>query len=63
MIALLVILLGISILAITAWSDRRSEKSVEERRRRAELTIDREAESARRAMNDAAGQSWRNLVD
>ncbi len=60
-VALLLLVLGVVLCA--AWCAPPTEEDLRKRQRRAELSIDNEAESAKRAMNDAAGQSWRNLVD
>ncbi|MCX6405513.1 MAG: hypothetical protein NTV28_01195 [Propionibacteriales bacterium] len=63
MIAFLLILLVLGVISFVVWCAESTEAELQEQQRRAELTIDRQAESAKRAMNDAAGQSWRNLVD
>lgn len=63
MIAFLLILLVLGLISFGAWCAQWTEAELQEQQRRAELTIDRDAESAKRAMADAAGQSWRNLVD
>ena len=63
MIAFLLILQVLGVISFVVWCAESTEAELQEQQRRAELTIDRQAESAKRAMNDAAGQSWRNLVD
>lgn len=40
-----------------------TEERVQRERASAEANIDAEHQAARRAMNDAAGQSWRNLAE
>jgi type II secretory pathway pseudopilin PulG len=62
-IAILLILLALGLIGFVVWCAESTEAELQEQQRRAELSIDRHAESAKRAMNDAAGQSWRNLVD
>lgn len=39
------------------------QERVHREQARAEADIDAEHQAARRAMNDAAGQSWRNLAE
>lgn len=36
---------------------------ISRRQFKAQRSVDRDHQAARRAMNDAAGQSWRNLTD
>lgn len=63
MIGVLLILLVLGLAAFALWCNHVDETEVRKQQERAELSIDREAAAARRAMNEAAGQSWRNLVD
>ncbi len=62
MIAVLLVL-SLALIALVLWCDQATKTDVREQQERAELAIDREATAAKRAMNEAAGQSWRNLVD
>lgn len=62
-IGVLLILLVLGLAAFALWCDHVDETEVRKQQARAELSIDREAQRTKRAMNDAAGQSWRNLVD
>lgn len=55
------VLLRLGILRVWDWWA--SKSSVQSRLRRADRDLHGEFESTRRAMNDAAGQSWRNLTD
>lgn len=63
MTGVLLILVVLGAIAFAVWCGQAVEGDGRERQERAELAIDREASAARRAMNEAAGQSWRNLVD
>lgn len=48
---------------VAAWLQERNAEKVRAELRAAELAIDSQFRQARREMNDAAGQSWRNLAD
>lgn len=69
MINLLLTLLLLGLMALVVcgfWIFTAHERQKDElriRQKSAEQAVDREAVRAKRAMNDAAGQPWRNLVD
>jgi sensor domain CHASE-containing protein len=62
-IAVLLILVVLGLVVGGLWCDQLDKADVREHQKRAESAIDREANRTKRAMNDAAGQSWRNLVE
>jgi Na+-transporting methylmalonyl-CoA/oxaloacetate decarboxylase gamma subunit len=66
MIGLVVMFLVLGFIVFGIWctgEQPRHEVAQRVLHERAERAIDEEAARARRAMNDAAGQPWRNLVD
>jgi type II secretory pathway pseudopilin PulG len=64
---LTLLLLGLMALVVcgfwTLTSHERRKAELRVRQQAAERAVDREASRAKHAMNDAAGQPWRNLVD
>ncbi len=56
-------LLGVALLGLCYLVCDDSQERVRREQARAEADIDAEHQAARRAMNDAAGQSWRNLAE
>lgn len=65
-LVLLLLLLGVlSVGGYVLWfvtENERRKAELRVRQQAAERAVDREASRAKRAMNDAAGQSWRNLA-
>lgn len=64
---LLVILVGVGIALLLCWLDeyspaRRKERLLDDLHR-ADRAIEAQFRQARRQMNDAAGQSWRNQFE
>jgi type II secretory pathway pseudopilin PulG len=62
-VVFIVLLLVASALASGAIRSAAKNAELQTRHRQAEQRIDGEFSRTKRAMNDAAGQSWRNLVD
>ncbi|PPF38745.1 hypothetical protein [Rathayibacter sp. AY1A3] len=62
MLALLA-LVAVLIFGLLLIADDCSQEQVHRAQVRTEVDIDTDYEAARRAMNDAAGQSWRNLAE
>lgn len=57
-------LVGLVLLASAImWECQRDTRPIGQRLHRADGALFSDFESARRAMNDLAGQSWRNLVE
>lgn len=48
---------------VVAWRQARRERAVTAELDAAARSVEREYHRTRRAMNEAAGQSWRNLAD
>lgn len=48
---------------VLEWRHQRRVDEVKSQLHRADRALEAEARRTRRAMNDAAGQSWRNLTD
>lgn len=62
-VVFIAILVLASALASGAIRGAAKNAELQARHRQAEQRIDGEFSHTKRAMNDAAGQSWRNLVD
>lgn len=56
-------LLAVALLGLCFLFGEDPQEQVRREQARAEAHIDAEHQAARRAMNDAAGQSWRDLAE
>jgi type II secretory pathway pseudopilin PulG len=63
LVLLLAVLAAIGFILWLAETQQHSEVESLRQRRQAERTVDNEFLRAKRDMNNASGQSWRNLVD
>ncbi|MBO0983660.1 hypothetical protein [Rathayibacter sp. SD072] len=63
LVLVLLALIPVAVFGLSLIADDCPEKQVRRAQVRAEADIDAHHRAALRAMNDAAGQSWRNLVE